>query len=133
MRTGVMRIFWLGAGLFFTALAFLGVALPLLPTTPFLLLAAFCFARSSQKLHDWLYAHNLFGPLLTDWERYGAINRRAKLFAVIALVSTPILTYFLGGKLWVVAVQIPILAGSAIFILTRPDGPKPAIEKDPET
>ncbi len=133
MRTGVVRIFWLGAGLFFTALAFLGVALPLLPTTPFLLLAAFCFARSSQKLRDWLYAHKLFGPLLTDWETYGAINRRAKLFAVIALVATPILTYLFGGKLWVVAVQIPILACSAIFILTRPDGPKSIIDEDPET
>lgn len=114
---------WLIAGSVFTGLAFVGVVLPLVPTTPFLLLAAFCFARSSPALRKWLYEHKLFGPLLRDWELYGAISRRAKAIAVITLIATPVATFFLGGKTWVIALQIPIILGSACFILTRPDGP----------
>ncbi len=125
VRKGPMRIVWLFGGLLFTGLAFLGALLPLLPTTPFLLLAAFCFARSSERLRLWLYEHRMFGPLLNNWEQYGAIGPRAKTLAVIALVATPVLSFVLGAKLWVIAIQIPILAGSGAFILTRPNGPRP--------
>ena len=63
---GVMiRIFWLLFGLLATGLAFAGALLPLLPTTPFLLLAAYAFARSSKRLHDWLLNHRQFGPLIS--------------------------------------------------------------------
>ena len=56
-------------GMAFVALGFAGVFLPLLPTTPFLLLAAACFARSSPAFHDWLLSHRLLGPYIRDWER----------------------------------------------------------------
>lgn len=123
MTKGVVRIFWLIAGLLFTGLAFVGIALPLIPTTPFLLLAAFCFARSSNRLRDWLYQHKWFGPLLNNWEKYGAIGVRAKTLAVITLAATPIVSWLLGAKSYVVLLQIPIVLASGVFILTRPNGP----------
>ena len=124
-RNPVLRLFWLAAGLFFTGLAFIGVFLPLVPTTPFLLLAAFCFARSSDRLNRWLHEHRLFGPLLTNWSQHGAIGRRAKYTAGVCLIAAPFLSYFLGAPLWTIAIQIPILIGSGTFIFTRPDGPPP--------
>lgn len=121
----IVKTFWLIIGLIFTGIAFLGVVLPLLPTTPFLLLAAFCFARSSKTLHRWLYGHKWFGPLLVNWRDYGAIGPRSKIFAAIALIMTPVISFLLGAKPYVIAIQLPFLLGSAIFIMTRPNGPPP--------
>jgi uncharacterized membrane protein YbaN (DUF454 family) len=101
------------------------------PTTPFLLLAAFCFARSSDRLRKWLYAHKWFGPLLNNWEKYGAIGRKTKLLAALMLFATPILSIYLGAKLWVIWLQVPILMGSAAFILSRPGLPAPELD-DPD-
>ena len=74
-----MKLIWAMLGLLAMALAIIGVVLPLLPTVPFLLLAAFCFARSSQKLHRWLISHKTFGPMIIAWTTSGAIwlNRKA--------------------------------------------------------
>ena len=76
-----MRGLWLTAGMLFLGLGLLGVLLPILPTTPFLLLAAWCFARSSPRLHGWLLGHRLFGPPIRNWEENGAISRPAKRLA----------------------------------------------------
>jgi uncharacterized membrane protein YbaN (DUF454 family) len=64
----------------------LGLVLPVLPATPFLLLAAACFARSSQRFYDWLLNHRSFGPLVREWREHHAIPWRTKLWA-IALMS----------------------------------------------
>ncbi len=64
---------------------FAGVFLPVLPTTPFILLSAFCFSRSSDRLHLWLLAHPTFGSLLSDWERGGAIRPRAKVWSILLM------------------------------------------------
>ena len=72
------RALWLLLGLVAVGLGAVGVVLPLLPTTPFLLLAAFAFARSSERWHQWLVNHQIFGPLIEDWNRYGAISEARK-------------------------------------------------------
>jgi len=72
-------------GFLFLALAACGVLLPLLPTTPFLIIAAGCFARSSEKWHARLLANGTFGPLLRDWERNRCITRRVKTFAIVSM------------------------------------------------
>lgn len=132
-KRSVLKGFWLLGGLFFTGLAFIGVALPLIPTTPFLLLAAFCFARSSERLNNWIHSHRLFGPLLLNWKHYGAISRRAKLTAGACLIAAPIISFLVGAPLWTIGVQIPILACSGLFIFTRPDGPPVQVPEPPVT
>ena len=95
-------------------------ALPLLPTTPFLPIAAFAFARSSKRLTRWLHEHPKFGPLIDNWQRYGSIDRRSKQMAIAVIVATPIITYFIGAPWGRIGSQVLVLACSATFILTRP-------------
>ncbi len=75
------------AGFVAVGLGVAGLVLPVLPTTPFMLLAAACFARSSPRFHRWLLHHRTFGPIVSEWERHRAIPWRTKLWA-IALMST---------------------------------------------
>lgn len=80
-RRAVLRIL----GSLCVALGAIGVMLPLLPTTPILLLAAACFARSSNRLHGWLLKNPTFGPLIDDWEKHRCIPRAAKRTAFLAM------------------------------------------------
>lgn len=73
-------------GFFFVGIALLGVVLPLLPTTPFVLLAAACFARSSEKWHRWMLANDTFGPMIRNWEKNRCISCRVKLIAIASMV-----------------------------------------------
>jgi hypothetical protein len=117
--TGI-RVFWLLAGLMSVAIGAVGVVLPLLPTTPFLLIAAFAFARSSARLNNWLREHRSFGPLIDNWHRDGSIDRKVKRIAIIVLLMTPLITWPFGAPLWIIACQIVVLSAAAVFILTRP-------------
>ena len=74
-----------GVGILSVVLGIIGIFLPLMPTTPFLLLAAFCFARSSQRWHDWLYAHRWFGPYLQRYHERHAMTRRDKLLTLLPM------------------------------------------------
>jgi uncharacterized membrane protein YbaN (DUF454 family) len=73
-------------GLLFVGLAVLGMFLPVLPTTPLLLLALACFARSSEKLHGWILSHGVFGPIVRNWHETRSMPRRAKISAVVSIV-----------------------------------------------
>lgn len=68
-------------------LALLGIFLPVLPTTPFLLVAAACFAKSSPKWHQWLLSHKLFGPFLVNWQKNRCISLKTKLFAMMCIIT----------------------------------------------
>jgi len=118
-----MRSLWIIAGLVSMALGVIGAFLPLLPTVPFLLLAAACFARGSERLHDWLMAHPRFGPPIADWRDGGAISSASKRAALVAIALSFAIPLALGAALWVVAVQAVALGAVAAFILTRPGGP----------
>ncbi len=122
----MLRLVWIGGGITALAIGVLGIFLPLLPTTPFLLLAAFCFSRGSRRLHNWLLNHKLLGPPIRDWNRWGAIAPGAKAGAMIALIAIIALSLFAGVSRLVLAVQIVVLAGVAAFILSRPAPPKDA-------
>ena len=114
------RFIWLLVGVAALAIGAVGVLLPLLPTTPFLLVAAFAFARSSERMNSWLREHEVFGPLINNWHRDGSIDHNAKRMAIIVIATTPVVTWLLGVPSWVVAFQIVVLSAAAIFILTRP-------------
>ncbi|MDI4632216.1 YbaN family protein [Pelomonas sp. V22] len=76
-----VRGLWLLAGFAALALGVIGIFVPLLPTTPFVLLAAFCFARGSERCETWLLNHRSFGPMVRNWRERGAIPLRAKQLA----------------------------------------------------
>jgi uncharacterized protein len=120
----MFRTLWLLLGLTSLAFGIAGVVLPLLPTTPFVLLAAYCFARSSPRLHDWLLANRTFGPLILNWEKHRAIAPRAKLLAVLSMAAVFGISFLVGASERVIIIQAVILPATCLFILTRPSGPK---------
>ena len=112
---------WMLAGWISLALGLIGIVVPLLPTTPFILLAAFCFQRGSRRLHLWLTEHPRFGPLIDDWRTRGAIPRKAKRNAIIALLAVLLISWLLSVAPHIIAIQAVVLSAVAVFILTRPD------------
>ena len=119
-----VRILWMILGLVSVALAVLGSFLPLLPTVPFLLLAAFAFARSSPRLENWLLTHKSFGPLIRNWRANGSIDRRTKKLSVAVMIATFGLSLALGASTTVLIIQAVVLTCAGTFVVTRPDGPE---------
>lgn len=116
-----MRLILLGLGWFFVGLGIVGIFVPVLPTTPFIILAAALFARSSPRFEQWLLDHPRFGQPLMDWRRQGAISRRAKVAAVVAMgLSFAVMWFFSSAPLYVRAGTGLILLCSAAFVVTRP-------------
>lgn len=114
------RAAWFAFGAAALGIGALGVVTPLLPTTPFVLLAAFAFARSSDNWHGWLVSHAVFGPMIRDWRAHGAISRRARAAAVLAMAATLVISVALHVPPGLLILQAVVLAGSAIFVLSRP-------------
>ncbi len=82
----LVRLFCLGAGIVALLLGIAGIVLPLLPTTPFILLAAACFARGSVHFHDWLLGQRIAGPIIREWRTHRAMPRRAKRAAYVLML-----------------------------------------------
>lgn len=118
-----MRLVWIAAGCTSLALGMIGAALPVLPTTPFIILAAFCFARGSQRLNAWLLNHPRFGPVIVAWQTHGAIPRKGKRAAIIGMAFALLLSVAMGLSGMLLAIQMLAMAGAATFILTRPEPP----------
>jgi uncharacterized membrane protein YbaN (DUF454 family) len=90
------KIILICLGWFFVGTGVVGIFLPLLPTTPFLLLAAACFSRSSEKLHSWLLNHKRFGRFVRDWETHRVIPKRAKILSstmMTVMIGYPVFVY----------------------------------------
>lgn len=114
------RITWLAIGFVSLALGGAGILLPLLPTTPFVLVAAVAFAKSSDRLHQWLLAHNLFGPLIANWRRNGAISRPTKVASILSMIAIFVVSLLLAVPTLVIVIQALVLGACAVFILSRP-------------
>ena len=121
MVPAVMRVLYLCLGCLMVATGIVGAFLPVLPTTPFLLIALWCFSRSSPRLEAWLLNHPRFGKSLRDWREHGAIPRRAKI-AAVSLMTMSYLIFLFGTRPTVLPalIVLAVMTGAAIFVTTRP-------------
>ncbi len=108
------------SGLFFVGLAMLGAVLPLLPTTPFLLVAAACFAKSSPYLHNMLLQNKVFGPLIYHWQQSRSIPKRAKVVAISSMVVAGAWSCFILSNPYLQLLVISLMLGPAIFLWRLP-------------
>jgi hypothetical protein len=113
------RLVFLSLGFASVALGAAGIVLPLLPTVPFMLLAAFCFARSSPRLEAWIVEHPRFGPHITAWRERGAISPAGKRAALTAFAISAVLGLVLLPFPWLLAPVAAALIGGS-WIATRP-------------
>lgn len=88
------RAIWIGAGALSLAVGVIGIVLPLLPTTPFVLLAAFCMSRGCVRCERWMLDHPRFGPMVRDWRERRAVPLRAKQFAWLMMAIASIWAWF---------------------------------------
>lgn len=115
-RTALLILGWA-----FVGLGMAGAVLPVLPTTPFMLVALWCFAKSSERFHAWLFHHPVFGPPLRDWEIHRVIPPYAKVIALSSMAASMIYVIgFSGAPWWAAAVMGVVCAAGAVFILTKP-------------
>lgn len=119
--TTPVRILWFAVAVTSLALGAIGVLLPVLPTTPFLLLAAFSAARSSTRLHGWLLRHRVFGPLIRDWQAHRTVSRRAKLVASATMAASAAVLFAVGPSTWLAAGITALMASVACWLWLRPE------------
>ena len=115
-----MRGFYLACGIASVILGAVGAVLPLLPTVPFFLLAAYCFARSNEEWERKIIEHPRWGPQIVEWRTRGAIARESKVAAILTLVAGVAFTYLTIGEPWVwFSVGALVIIGG--WIATRPE------------
>jgi uncharacterized protein len=100
LRTRSQRLLWMLAGLLALLVGIVGIFVPLLPTVPFVLLAAFCFSRGSERLETWLVQHPRFGPPIEAWRRNRAVPLRAKQLATAMMAASSLGTWFVVQSPW---------------------------------
>lgn len=112
---------WLCVGL-----GCLGAVLPVLPTTPFLLLALWAFSRSSERFHGWLIHHRWLGRIVRDWESHRVIPLRAKIIAITTMAASLAWAVLFSKAPWyALAAMAAVIAYGAWYILTKPSRPAP--------
>ncbi|MEP3276387.1 MAG: YbaN family protein [Stappiaceae bacterium] len=115
------RTFFALLGWVFVGIGFVGIFVPLLPTTIFFILAASCFARSSPKFETWILSHPRIGPPVRAWRDHGAISRSAKLLAVSGMLGGFMIFYFSATPSLALSVLVAaVLCACAIYVISRP-------------
>lgn len=122
-RITAARGLWFLAGCAAVALGAIGAVVPVLPTTPFVILGAYAFGKSSPRLQDWLESSAVFGPIIADWQDHGAIAPRYKTLAIVMMGTFFGFSVMSGFAPVVLAIQAVAMAAAAAFILTRPGRP----------
>ncbi|WP_286235062.1 YbaN family protein [Thalassotalea sediminis] len=107
-------------GIFFVTLAAIGAVLPLLPTTPFLLVAAACFAKSSPRLYKMLLANKVFGPLIYHWQQSKSIPKRGKVVALVSIILAAAWSVYILDNIWLKLLTVALISGPFIFICRLP-------------
>jgi len=117
----VFRHVWTALGTLSLGAGALGLVLPLLPTTPFVILAAFAFSKGSQRFARALHGHRVFGPIIAEWRARGAIAPRYKVLALAMMGAALAASAAFGVSTTLLTIQAACIAGAATFILSRPD------------
>ncbi len=117
----VRRWLWLCLAYLCLGLGIVGIFLPGLPTTPFVLLAAYAAARGSKRLHAWLLGHRVFGPMIRDWQAQGAVSRRAKWLAITTMAACAVVMFLTAPQPWMAATGTAIMAVVAMWLWRRPE------------
>lgn len=116
------RPLWLAAGVLSLVVGVIGIVLPLLPTTPLVLLAAFCFSRGSERWEAWLLAHPRFGPAVLDWRQHRAVPLRAKQLATVMMTISSVGSWWVIQSPWRWAPGVCCLA-VALWLWRLPNAP----------
>src|SRR5204863_6987257 len=120
LATGPRRLLYVTAGLFCVGMAYLGAVLPGLPTTPWVLLASYCFSKSSPRLERWLKRSPLFGKLLRDWDEHRGIRKPVKVVAVCLVVTVVTLSIVFGPlpvwAKWAIGGLALVGIGTIVFV-----------------
>lgn len=114
------RILLIILGWFSLITGIIGIFLPLLPTTPFVLLAAWCFSKSSERFHTWLMDHKYFGPMVRDWLSGQGIPRKARNRAIIFMWIGMGISIIIVGRLWATISLICIGLAVCVYLLRMP-------------
>lgn len=130
----VMRLLVLGIGWFFVGLGAIGIILPVLPTTPFLLISLWAFSASSPRLHTWLYTHPRFGPWLVAWSRYHVIPVKAKILAVTMMLGSWLYVTLVVAQTWMLPTMLGVIMITVFaYILTKPSTVPVSPQEDSES
>ena len=114
-RAILISLGWLCVGL-----GFVGIFVPGIPTTIFLIIALWAFTKSSEKLRHWLLNHKRFGPILNNWQEHKVVPRRAKILMVILMSLAVVLFYYSSQNLYLTIGLIIILVSVAIYVISLP-------------
>ena len=120
----VRALLWV-AGSLSLLLGLVGVVLPGLPTTPFVLLAGACYAKASPRLHAWLLNHRWMGPMLRDWEAHRSLTRRTKTIAVVSMLVMVSFSIWSFRHRWIAQVVLVVLGAVGAWVVLRIPTRKP--------
>lgn len=130
VKKPLIRALLVGIGVVSVGLGVLGIFLPLLPTTPFLLLAAWCFIRSSSRLHHWLITHPWFGDYIYYYQEYRAISLRVKISSLVLLWLTIGYSVMMVIESWPIRVLLLLIATGVTTHLLRLRTLTPAMRRE---
>ena len=117
----IARLLWWLLAYASLGLGIVGIVVPGLPTVPFVLLSAFAAARGSRRLHAWLLADRRCGPMIRDWEREGAVSRRAKRLAIAMMALCAVVMFLTAPQWWMAATGTAFMAMVATWLWRRPE------------
>lgn len=107
-------------GMFFVVLAALGAVLPILPTTPFLLVSAGCFAKSSPRLHKKLLENKTFGPMIFHWQESRSIPKRAKIISLFTMILSVAYSCYVLDNMYLRILVVVLVAFPFVFVSRLP-------------
>ena len=115
-----MRIILLSLGLLCVGLAFIGIFVPGIPTTPFLIVALWAFAQSSKKFHAWLLNHKRFGTVLRNWESHKVVPTKAKILMIILQITAVVMIQYSFNNIFITIGLAVLLLCVASYVIYLP-------------